>query len=59
MPIYDYVCNDCLIEFDKLMKYDEDTPNCPDCNSKDVKKKEIQAINFELKGVGVYKNGTN
>ena len=58
MPIFDYVCNDCLIEFDKLMKHSEENPPCPECNSLDVKKKEVQAINFELKGVGVYKNGT-
>lgn len=58
MPIFDYVCNDCLIEFDKLMKYDDKTPNCPNCNSLNVIKKQVQSINFELKGVGVYKNGT-
>jgi putative FmdB family regulatory protein len=59
MPIYDYECKACEVVFDKLVKFDDSTPNCPECGSDNVQKKEIQAINFELKGVGVYKNGTN
>ena len=59
MPIYDYMCQDCNLEFDKLVKHNEEPPNCPVCGSNKVKKKEIQAINFELKGIGVYNNGTN
>ena len=58
MPIYDYVCEDCLIEFDKLVRNGDEPTNCPECDSFDIIKKEVQAINFELKGVGVYKNGT-
>jgi hypothetical protein len=49
MPIFDYVCEDCLIEFDKLVKHNEEPPNCPEWLSSDVIKKEVQVINFELK----------
>jgi putative FmdB family regulatory protein len=59
MPIYDYECKVCEVIFDKLVKFDDPTPNCPECGSDNVQKKEIQTINFELKGVGIYKNGTN
>ena len=59
MPIFDYICQDCNLEFDKLVKHGEEPPHCPDCGNLDVVKKEVQAINFELKGVGIYKNGTH
>jgi putative FmdB family regulatory protein len=58
MPIYDFKCGECDKEFEKLVRLADIPPECPLCGSKDTKKKEIQAINFELKGVGVYKNNT-
>jgi len=34
-------------------------PECPVCGSRNTEKQEVQSINFELKGVGVYKNNTH
>ena len=59
MPIFDFVCQKCGKEFEKLVRNEKDVLKCPSCESKKVKKKEVQSINFELKGIGVYKNGTH
>ena len=54
MPIYEYVCNDCGHEFEKLQKI-SDTPlaDCPDCEQPSLKKK-ISAPGFRLAGSGWY-----
>ncbi len=40
MPIYEYLCNACANEFEKLV-FAGDTPDitCPECRSRDVTKK--------------------
>ena len=58
MPIFDFKCNDCENEFERLVRAADIPPECPACGSKDTEKKAIQTINFELKGSGIYKNGT-
>ena len=60
MPLFDYKCKECKKTFEKLMKQTADIPpECPQCGSRNTEKKEVQSINFELKGVGVYKNNTH
>lgn len=40
MPIFEYRCNQCDKEFEKLVFRNDDTPVlCPECNGKDVVKK--------------------
>ncbi|MDA8077586.1 MAG: zinc ribbon domain-containing protein [Nitrospiraceae bacterium] len=38
MPIYEYICNACNEEFEKLV-FGNKAVDCPKCSSKDVKKK--------------------
>ncbi len=38
MPIYEYKCNSCGEDFEKLV-YGNQEVNCPKCSSKEVKKK--------------------
>lgn len=53
MPLYEYRCEECGYQFERLMKMDSKNPDCPECNSE--VKKLISASNFELKGTGWYK----
>ncbi|MBI4844117.1 MAG: zinc ribbon domain-containing protein [Nitrospirae bacterium] len=39
MPIYEYRCNECGEEFEKLVMGKAPDISCPKCNSKDVTKK--------------------
>lgn len=57
MPIFDFHCNKCNNEFEKLVRKDEDKV-CPNCASTDLDKM-VSKSNFALKGVGVYKNNTH
>ncbi len=52
MPIFDYRCNQCGKEFEKLVRKEEDKV-CPDCASDDLEKK-VSAAGFSLKGTGWY-----
>ncbi len=38
MPIYEYICNACSEEFEKLVFGNKEV-DCPKCSSKDIKKK--------------------
>lgn len=39
MPVYEYRCNHCRHEFEKLVfRDDEENASCPQCRSDDVKK---------------------
>jgi putative FmdB family regulatory protein len=39
MPIYEYKCNDCGEEFEKLVMKKNQEIECPKCGTKNVKKK--------------------
>jgi len=54
MPIYEYVCQQCGHELEKLQKM-SDSPlmDCPNCNTPSLSKK-ISAAGFQLKGSGWY-----
>lgn len=56
MPLYEYVCERCSSDFEKLMRLSDPTPACPECGSDQVKKK-VSAAAFALKGGGWYKDG--
>ncbi len=54
MPIYEYKCSDCLHQFEKIQKFNEQSiKTCPVCN-KDTVSKLISAPSFRLKGSGWY-----
>ena len=54
MPIYEYACDDCGHEFDKLQKMSEaPLSDCPACDKESLKKK-ISAPGFRLSGSGWY-----
>ena len=55
MPIYEYACETCGTNFEKLMKMSAPTPSCPECGSDEVKKK-VSASGFVLKGSGWYRD---
>lgn len=54
MPIYEYRCESCETEFEKLLRAGQDEPeNCPECDAPSIKRL-ISNTNFKLKGSGWY-----
>ena len=54
MPIYEYQCQDCGHELEKLQKMsDPALTDCPSCDTPSLVKK-ISAAGFRLKGTGWY-----
>jgi len=54
MPIYEYQCQNCGHELEKLQKMsDEPLKDCPKCEHPSLSKK-ISAAGFRLKGTGWY-----
>ncbi len=54
MPIYEYQCQDCGHEMEKLQRMaDDPLKDCPACNEPQLIKK-VSAAGFRLKGTGWY-----
>lgn len=54
MPIYEYQCQACQHEFEKLQKISDPLlEECPECHQPELKKK-ISAAGFRLSGSGWY-----
>ena len=54
MPIYEYRCDSCGHEMEKMQKLaDDPLKDCPSCNEPTLKKL-ISAVGFRLKGEGWY-----
>ncbi len=54
MPIYEYQCDSCHIELEKLQKIsDQPLVDCPECGKPSLRKK-VSAAGFRLKGAGWY-----
>lgn len=54
MPIYEYQCQECGHQFDKLQKMsDAALTDCPECQQASLKKL-VSAPSFKLKGSGWY-----
>lgn len=54
MPIYEFKCNNCGVELEKLQSMSAPPPDCPDCSGGEMEQK-ISLSSFELKGTGWYK----
>ena len=54
MPIYEYQCNACKKEFERLVFSGDDGRDidCPECQSRDVSKKMSAASFMSSKGIG-------
>jgi putative FmdB family regulatory protein len=48
MPLYEYQCNDCGEEFEKMVRFSEanHSPICPSCQSQDTSKKISKIASF-------------
>lgn len=54
MPIYEYLCNNCQAQLEKIQKIsDPDLSSCPECSQPSLQKL-ISATAFRLKGQGWY-----
>ena len=54
MPIYEYICEQCGKEIERLQKITEEAlRDCPHCGKASLRKK-ISAVGFQLKGTGWY-----
>ena len=54
MPIYEYKCDECDHELEKLQKMSDDAlTECPECGKSSLRKL-ISAAGFRLKGSGWY-----
>ena len=57
MPTYDYQCQKCGHEFERVQRITEDPiKTCPECKSRQAKRL-LSAPNFILKGGGWYADG--
>jgi len=57
MPTYDYQCQKCGFEFERVQRITEDPIKlCPECKSRQAKRL-LSASNFILKGGGWYADG--
>lgn len=50
MPIFEYHCNGCGVDFERLV-FGGETPTCPNCDSPEVNKL-MSACGFLSKGSG-------
>lgn len=55
MPIYEYACDTCGHQFEKLVRIGAEAPPCPECEATEVRKR-VSASGFILKGSGWYKD---
>lgn len=55
MPIYEYRCESCGRDFDRLQKMSDPDPTvCPNCGRKGHVRRQVTAPAFRLAGTGWY-----
>ena len=52
MPIYEFVCDVCSIEIERLQGMDEPPPTCPADEQHGQMRKKVSKTNFRLEGGG-------
>lgn len=56
MPVYEYRCNDCNIQFELRQKFsDPPADQCPKCGGN--VRKMVSTVSFSLKGAGWFGDG--
>jgi putative FmdB family regulatory protein len=56
MPVYEYRCNACNIQFELRQKFaDPPADRCPECGG--TVRKMVSAVSFALKGAGWFGDG--
>ena len=56
MPVYEYRCDACKIQFDLRQKFsDPPADRCPECGG--TVRKLVSAVSFSLKGAGWFGDG--
>jgi len=56
MPVYEYCCNSCNIQFELRQKFsDPPADQCPECGG--TVRKVVSVTSFSLKGAGWYGDG--
>jgi putative FmdB family regulatory protein len=62
MPLYEYHCDECQHEFEKMLRFSESNtlPACPQCNSAQTRKKisAVAAIGVGDSGSSGYAGGS-
>jgi putative FmdB family regulatory protein len=53
MPIYEYECTTCGKAFEKLVRQSSPAPECPGCQSTDLRKKGLGLCRHNRFGFGV------
>jgi putative FmdB family regulatory protein len=56
VPLYEYRCDECSHQFERLVRAQGTETTCPECGSKQVTKL-ISSGGFILKGDGWFKDG--
>ena len=56
MPFYEYKCEACGHEMEKLVRMNTPPPECPKCKDTTMKKK-VSKTGFKLEGGGWAKDG--
>lgn len=56
MPLYVYRCPKCKHEHEKLAKFNDPNPTCPECGKAETEKAPART-SFVLKGGGWFKDG--
>lgn len=56
MPIYQYQCDECDHDFEKIQKFsDEPLTECPACGKEESLKKLIGNTSFRIGGLGIHR----
>jgi putative FmdB family regulatory protein len=60
MPLYEYRCNDCGAEFEKMLRFSEadHLPACPKCESPATRKKLSNVVSFGAAASGSIGNSS-
>lgn len=53
MPIYEFKCDSCVLELEKVQGINEDAPSCPKCGEK-MRKQATYPAMVKMKGEGGY-----
>ncbi|MBM4388399.1 MAG: zinc ribbon domain-containing protein [Deltaproteobacteria bacterium] len=56
MPIFEYICGDCGVKFEELVRNSGDTVECPSCHGRN-NEKTLSTFAFKSEGGGFSPSG--